>query len=197
MTTSESLKAAATELFALKGYQNTSVKEICEKAKSNVAAVNYHFGSKAGLYCEIVADFFEKKKGCVAFDLEVPLPVMLTQFYADLLDSFVGVNGPLMQIMMREQLEPSGLLNDMRDQHLKEKHEMWVSYLQQKTNKSREEAEVLAFSLVGALLPFVQIGDWVERFLPNYYSQGQLSEEGRTQLINMLVAQATILMENQ
>lgn len=196
MTTADSLKAAATALFAARGYQHTFVKEICDKAGANVAAVNYHFGSKAQLYQQILSDFFEKKKGISQFDANSSVAEVLASFYTDLLDSFAGVNGPLMQIMMREQLEPSGLLTDLRNQHLREKHEAWVAYLQQITHKSKEDAEILAFSLVGALLPFVQIGDWVCRFLPDYFDGDQLSEEGRTQLINKLVAHALKLLEN-
>lgn len=40
----------AGQLFALKGYGRITSKEICEAAGTNIAAVNYHFGDKAGLY---------------------------------------------------------------------------------------------------------------------------------------------------
>jgi AcrR family transcriptional regulator len=40
----------AGRLFALKGYGRITSKEICEAAGTNMAAVNYHFGDKAGLY---------------------------------------------------------------------------------------------------------------------------------------------------
>ncbi|MDT8406150.1 MAG: CerR family C-terminal domain-containing protein [Methylococcales bacterium] len=43
---------AAGELFAAKGFQATTVAEICERARSNIAAVNYHFGDKENLYRE-------------------------------------------------------------------------------------------------------------------------------------------------
>ena len=48
--TKAALVAAAGELFARKGLEGASVREIAEKAGANVAAVNYHFGSKENLY---------------------------------------------------------------------------------------------------------------------------------------------------
>ena len=43
---------AACVLFAEKGYRNTTVAMICQTAKANIAAVNYHFRSKENLYQE-------------------------------------------------------------------------------------------------------------------------------------------------
>ncbi|HUT32630.1 MAG TPA: CerR family C-terminal domain-containing protein [Planctomycetota bacterium] len=41
---------SATRLFAEKGFRETTVHEICDAAHANIAAVNYHFGSKERLY---------------------------------------------------------------------------------------------------------------------------------------------------
>lgn len=54
----ESTKAriieAAGKLFAEYGYAETTSKQICEAANTNITAVNYHFGSRDGLY-EVIA----------------------------------------------------------------------------------------------------------------------------------------------
>lgn len=47
--TRERLLDAAEELIAAKGYSRTSLREVTGAAGANLAAVNYHFGSKAGL----------------------------------------------------------------------------------------------------------------------------------------------------
>jgi len=44
------LLEAACNLFSEKGFRGTTVAEICRSARANIAAVNYHFGSKAALY---------------------------------------------------------------------------------------------------------------------------------------------------
>ena len=44
---------AAERLFALRGFQNVSVRDITSEAGVNLASVNYHFGSKDALLFEI------------------------------------------------------------------------------------------------------------------------------------------------
>jgi AcrR family transcriptional regulator len=52
--TRQRLIESATRLFAERGFAKVTVREICKAARANVAAVNYHFGGKNGLYQEIV-----------------------------------------------------------------------------------------------------------------------------------------------
>lgn len=48
------LLACAGRVFAEKGYDRATSKEICQKAGTNLAAVNYHFGGRDGLYAEVL-----------------------------------------------------------------------------------------------------------------------------------------------
>jgi AcrR family transcriptional regulator len=52
--TRQRLIEVAARLFAERGFAKVTVREICKAARANVAAVNYHFGGKTGLYDEIV-----------------------------------------------------------------------------------------------------------------------------------------------
>jgi TetR/AcrR family transcriptional regulator, regulator of cefoperazone and chloramphenicol sensitivity len=50
----EALLEVAGRVFADRGYQAATIREICLRAQANVAAVNYHFGDKLGLYTEVL-----------------------------------------------------------------------------------------------------------------------------------------------
>jgi len=49
VTTKERILGASEHLFSKQGYHNTSLREITREAGVNLAAVNYHFGSKKAL----------------------------------------------------------------------------------------------------------------------------------------------------
>jgi AcrR family transcriptional regulator len=46
----------AGPLYAAKGYEGTTSREICAAAGINLAAVNYHFGGKDGLYEAVLVE---------------------------------------------------------------------------------------------------------------------------------------------
>ena len=47
---------AAGKVFAERGFGEATSKEICERAGTNNAAVNYYFGGKEGLYEEVLVE---------------------------------------------------------------------------------------------------------------------------------------------
>lgn len=53
-STRQRILQEAELLFARHGYASTSVREITEAADANLAAVNYHFGSKENLLIELL-----------------------------------------------------------------------------------------------------------------------------------------------
>lgn len=62
---SDRIIEAATKLFAEQGYDCTSTKDICQRAKVNIAAIHYHFGSKDELYRVILKRFGGDRVGAV------------------------------------------------------------------------------------------------------------------------------------
>ena len=54
MDTKSRILATAEVQFAKHGYEGTSLRDITEAAQVNIAAVNYHFGSKEGLLTSLL-----------------------------------------------------------------------------------------------------------------------------------------------
>lgn len=52
--TRQRILTAAEQIFATKGFQAMTLREVTQQAKVNLAAVNYHFGSKSGLVREVI-----------------------------------------------------------------------------------------------------------------------------------------------
>jgi AcrR family transcriptional regulator len=52
--THQRVLSAASRLFAENGFDKVTVREICRTADANIAAVNYHFRDKLGLYREVL-----------------------------------------------------------------------------------------------------------------------------------------------
>jgi AcrR family transcriptional regulator len=65
--TRQKLIDAAGQIFSEKGFEATTVREVCQAAGANIAAIHYHFGDKERLYIEAVK-FAHCQQGVVNFD---------------------------------------------------------------------------------------------------------------------------------
>jgi TetR/AcrR family transcriptional regulator, regulator of cefoperazone and chloramphenicol sensitivity len=62
-STRERILGSSAELFADRGFRKVTVRDICRAAQVNVAAVNYHFGDKLGLYQEVLQRAIDAMRG--------------------------------------------------------------------------------------------------------------------------------------
>lgn len=112
-TTRERLLHAAGRVFAEKGYQTATAKEICELAGVNLAAVNYHFGSKEKLYREVLTAIHERFFPYEEFARAVPEGASPTQQLEAVVETFLSkLLAPsrevwAVKLMAREILDPS------------------------------------------------------------------------------------------
>jgi AcrR family transcriptional regulator len=121
--TRKSLLAAASEVFADKGYHDATIAEICERAKANGAAVNYHFGDKENLYVEAWRHSFSQSlkahppDGGVSEDAR-PEERLRGQVEA-LLRRIADENNKEFLIVHRELANPTGLLEEVMRKDLR------------------------------------------------------------------------------
>src|SRR5438477_2606064 len=112
------LKAAA-QLFGERGFNHVSVREICKEAGTNVAAVNYHFRDKLGLYRELIGTVAEgMNRGKIrALDAgagqppEEQLRAYIRGFLHQLLDSDPKEESWMDKLIAREMMEPTEALD--------------------------------------------------------------------------------------
>jgi AcrR family transcriptional regulator len=160
------LLAAASELFAERGFHGTKVRDIAARAGVNLAAGNYHYGSKKALYLEVLrAQFAETRAmlkrrgavtsartlnqlshGAVSALLRARAHVMLDL----LLGPPAGVQGTL---MLREMTDPSEALPVIVEEFIrpmKQEIEEIVAHLA--PGLSARQVERCAFSVVAQAL---------------------------------------------
>jgi AcrR family transcriptional regulator len=65
---------AACEIFSQKGFRDAKVAEICRRARTNVAAVNYYFGDKSALYFEAWQEAYKRDISSDPLDQENGTP---------------------------------------------------------------------------------------------------------------------------
>src|SRR3990167_5417729 len=142
--TSERLLNAAREAFSQHGFQGATVREICRRAEANVAAVNYHFGSKDGLFSEAL-NFAPLKAMQLANvkadeDPEVRLRLFIRDFMLMLLDE---TNGSLpCRIMARELADPTPALDKIVREAIAPLHEFLGELLREIAGEKTGEAEL-------------------------------------------------------
>lgn len=121
--TRERLLSAATALFAERGFHGTTVRDIAERAGANVAAANYHFGSKEALYLGVLRTQFGQVQSLLrerdalppGADLDAlsraELRGILRARIAAMLDFLLGPPAALHgRLMLREMADPSEAL---------------------------------------------------------------------------------------
>lgn len=90
----------AIEVFAAHGYEGTSTRLLAERAGVNLPAIQYHFGSKEGLYRAVVgyfADYIEHQMAPVGVRVKAalaggkPSRTACLALLTELLESFVAL----------------------------------------------------------------------------------------------------------
>ena len=140
------LLAAAGDIFAEKGFRETTIAEICLKAGANVAAVNYHFGSKEALYSEAWRHAFAQSMqahppdGGVAVD--APPEERLRGQVMALLHRITDPNNREFRFMQREFSSPTGLLEEVMREEIRPLQQRTESMVRELLGPQVAEREV-------------------------------------------------------
>ena len=166
------LLLAALRLFAEHGFAKTSTREIALAAGTNIAAISYYFGDKAGLYRAA----FGQVARCTASETvlcanpNASLRESLHGFYAMLLDPLK--QGDLarlcMRLWFREMVEPTGMWLAEIDNGIKPAHAGLVLLLARHMGIAEPGDDVaqLAFCVVGLATQVMITRDVIDQVSP-------------------------------
>ena len=120
--TRERLLTAASRIFAEQGFQESTIADICERAETNIASVNYHFGDKESLYLEAWRYAFNQEldnhpsDGGIAED--APVEQRLAGRIRSLIARVADDNSYSFAIINKEMAQPTRLLADILEKEI-------------------------------------------------------------------------------
>ncbi len=123
--TSRRVLEAAGEVFAAHGFREATVREICQRAGANIAAVNYYFGDKDGLYRAVwahAAEVASQYSPLPSFaSPSAPARERLGVFIAQMIENMLNDGRPAWhgKLIAREMVEPTGALAEMAERYIR------------------------------------------------------------------------------
>jgi len=164
----------AMEMFAEQGYDKTSVRELARKADANIAAINYHFGGKEGLYQAVLEyivdymdswamplvnaydDFLKAQNGTFEMNKTINwIEEFIDTFITRAFESYES-NILLHKIIVREQLKPTLGFNKIYSMASLKLAEHIISDLLSKISDANEDKIIIyTNSIIGLMHRFV------------------------------------------
>jgi AcrR family transcriptional regulator len=128
----------AGELFAASGFAETSSKAIAAQAKADLASINYHFGSRGGLYQAVLADahrrFISMETLQALSTADLPARDKLHKLIEGLVGGAAGHQGWHARVLGRELLSPTSHLQVLRQHEIFPKIRIVMSILSEITS---------------------------------------------------------------
>jgi TetR/AcrR family transcriptional regulator, regulator of cefoperazone and chloramphenicol sensitivity len=148
----------AGELFAEKGYEAVTVREICARAGANIAAVNYHFGNKQSLYFEVVKSIAAFARQARIESRSGPAEARFRQFISQYVRGLLSADRPgwVLRLMQREMTNPSPALKYIVDTVIRstEQHLRKIIRALAGPGPSDESIRLCAHSVIGQCLHY-------------------------------------------
>lgn len=157
--TRDRILEAAGMMFAERGFEATTIRDICQAAGANVAAVNYYFGDKERLYIAAVVRAHRWRLDQAAlpdWDANTPPREKLADFIVTFFRRMFG--GPddtwRTRLVMREIVNPSAACAEIAESNIRPQFEILQAILREllPADTSDEALHLEAFSIVGQCL---------------------------------------------
>ena len=181
--TRQKILGAAGKVFARGGYRAMTLRQVTHEAKVNLAAVNYHFGSKLNLMRALLRDRFEpinqQRHHLLDQQIEAhsPNPVPLSIIYDTLFRPlFTGIGSAsdkdtnLIQIIGRALTEPAEFMRGLHKEFFADLSKRFMNEIRRSCPElSPEQIQYRFFLSVSAM-----IGTVIEQVRLETVSDGKL-----------------------
>lgn len=124
--TRDNIISSAEKLFAEKGFRAMTLRDVTKEARANLAAVNYHFGSKMKLMHAVIErrvapinrERIERLEACIQKHAPSPVPLeaIFESLFRPFFDHAMTARGPdraFIQMVGRAMTEPADFMRKM------------------------------------------------------------------------------------
>ncbi|HVM62683.1 MAG TPA: CerR family C-terminal domain-containing protein [Verrucomicrobiae bacterium] len=169
--TRQRLIESAAEVFADQGFHYTTVRDICKKAGTNVASINYHFGDKEKLYRAV----FDYARRCAPPELWIQDSIVdpeerLRAYIQGLVTCVFAEGRPawLGKLIAREMVEPTGALDQFVEEQIRPNHLRLKSLVKELTGADTDDeaARLACFSITAQCTYYYHCRSVVSRLYP-------------------------------
>jgi TetR/AcrR family transcriptional regulator, regulator of cefoperazone and chloramphenicol sensitivity len=167
LSTRAKIIEVAGRVFAEKGYEGATGKEICERAEVNPASISYHFGGMDALYHEVILEAYDAMVGFGEFNAlfsAEPDPEKRLHILCELIikNALMPVDESWeLRVISREALSPSPEIEKLRKTQLIPKIILLRDLVADLLGRPVEDSAVVLGCLqVMAPAVLLQVGDW-------------------------------------
>jgi len=172
--TRQRLLEAAGEVFAERGFHNATIREICEHAKANVAAINYHFGDKESLYAEVISEWArlttQKYPPTLGLGDNPTVEERLHAFVRSFLHRITDTGRPAWhgKLIACEMADPTAALDQLIDENFRPLNELLESIIRSilGARATNDQVRLCAASVIGQCLYYHFARPAIERLHP-------------------------------
>jgi TetR/AcrR family transcriptional regulator, regulator of cefoperazone and chloramphenicol sensitivity len=165
------LVEAAAEVFADHGFRHATIRDICQRAGTNVASINYYFGDKEKLY-KAVFDYarsFAPPELWIQDTIADPEERLRAYVHGFITTIFAeGRPAWLGKLIVREMVEPTGALDEFIDEQIRPNHVRLKSLVKTLIGEGADDevARLAAFSIAAQCVYYYHCRSVVSRLYP-------------------------------
>jgi TetR/AcrR family transcriptional regulator, regulator of cefoperazone and chloramphenicol sensitivity len=175
----------AGKIFAQEGYTKATIRDICREAGANVAAINYHFGDKKGLYLAVLKHYQEMVFQTYPADLgitekqkpEEKLQAYIRSFLSRIMDE--GRPAWFGRLLAREFTQPSWAFDILVKETIRPSFQILSEIVAEILGKNVREriVRLSSMSIVGQCLYFRHSHPVISRLFPGEFCGSKQIEE--------------------